>query len=163
MCRFYCDQIFRNLKTGTGILEKFQVWVSLAFVETLPSNLHMYIILNVNQSDSEVSPLTYHCVRTYLFAKMCLCVVKLPYFLLMTKHIIMPVILFILLCLGCVPLELVLLSFTHVATKCCINLTHLPQDKMATNLADNIFYCIFLNENVWISIAEVCSQGSNWQ
>ena len=28
-------------------------------------------------------------------------------------------------------------------------LTHLPMDKMA---ADDIFKCIFLNENVWISI-----------
>ena len=27
-----------------------------------------------------------------------------------------------------------------------------PQDKKATNLADDIFSCIFLNENVWISI-----------
>ena len=31
-------------------------------------------------------------------------------------------------------------------------LTHLPLDKMAANLADDIFNRIFLNENVWISI-----------
>ena len=31
-------------------------------------------------------------------------------------------------------------------------LTHLPLDKMATILADSIFKCIFLNENVWIPI-----------
>ena len=31
-------------------------------------------------------------------------------------------------------------------------LTHLPLDKMAVILADNIFNRIFLNENVWISI-----------
>ena len=30
--------------------------------------------------------------------------------------------------------------------------THLPLDKMAAILADNILKCIFLNENVWISI-----------
>ena len=33
-----------------------------------------------------------------------------------------------------------------------IDLTHLPQDKMAAMLADDIFKCIFLNENVSISI-----------
>ena len=31
-------------------------------------------------------------------------------------------------------------------------LTHLPLDKMAANLADDVFYRIFLNENVWIAI-----------
>ena len=31
-------------------------------------------------------------------------------------------------------------------------LTHLPLNKMATNLADDIFNHIFLNENVWILI-----------
>ena len=31
-------------------------------------------------------------------------------------------------------------------------LTHFPLDKMAANLADDIFCCIFLNENVWILI-----------
>ena len=31
-------------------------------------------------------------------------------------------------------------------------LSHLPVDKMATILAVDIFKCIFLNENVWISI-----------
>ena len=31
-------------------------------------------------------------------------------------------------------------------------LTHLPLDKMAAILAENIFKCIFLNENVRISI-----------
>ena len=31
-----------------------------------------------------------------------------------------------------------------------IILIHLPLDKMAAILADNIFKCIFLNENVWI-------------
>ena len=31
-------------------------------------------------------------------------------------------------------------------------LTHWGQDKMAAILPDNIFKCIFLNENVWISI-----------
>ena len=31
-------------------------------------------------------------------------------------------------------------------------LTHWPLDKMAANLADNIFNRIFLNENAWISI-----------
>ena len=29
----------------------------------------------------------------------------------------------------------------------CVNSTHPPLDKMATNLADDIFKCIFLNEN----------------
>ena len=28
-----------------------------------------------------------------------------------------------------------------------MQLTHLPLDKMAANLADNIFNCVFLNEN----------------
>ena len=31
-------------------------------------------------------------------------------------------------------------------------LVHLPLDKMAANLADDIFNRILLNENVWISI-----------
>ena len=31
-------------------------------------------------------------------------------------------------------------------------LTHLPLNKMAANLADDIFKCIFLNKNVWISL-----------
>ena len=31
-------------------------------------------------------------------------------------------------------------------------LTHLPLDKMAAILADDIFKCIFLNKNVRISI-----------
>ena len=31
-------------------------------------------------------------------------------------------------------------------------LTHLPLDKMANSLTDEIFKCIFLNENVRISI-----------
>ena len=31
-------------------------------------------------------------------------------------------------------------------------LTHLPLDKMAANLADDIFNRIFVNEDVWISI-----------
>ena len=30
--------------------------------------------------------------------------------------------------------------------------THLPLDKMAAILADDIFKCVFLNENIWISI-----------
>ena len=29
-------------------------------------------------------------------------------------------------------------------------LTHWGQDKMAAILADDIFKCIFLNENIWI-------------
>ena len=33
-----------------------------------------------------------------------------------------------------------------------ILLTHLPLDKMAAMLADDIFKCIFLNENDWIPI-----------
>ena len=33
-----------------------------------------------------------------------------------------------------------------------INLTYLPLDKMATILADDIFKCIFVNENDRISI-----------
>ena len=33
-----------------------------------------------------------------------------------------------------------------------IPLTHLPLKKMAAILADDIFKCIFLNENVWISL-----------
>ena len=32
-----------------------------------------------------------------------------------------------------------------------ITLTHLPLDKMAAFLADDIFKRIFLNENIWIS------------
>ena len=32
------------------------------------------------------------------------------------------------------------------------DLTHLPLDKMANSLTDEIFKCIFLNENVRISI-----------
>ena len=31
-------------------------------------------------------------------------------------------------------------------------LTHWGRDKMAVTLADDIFKCIFLKENVWISI-----------
>ena len=45
-------------------------------------------------------------------------------------------------------------------------LTHLPLDKMAAILADDIFKCIFLNENDIIPIQislKVCSQESNWQ
>ena len=34
----------------------------------------------------------------------------------------------------------------------CACLTHLPLNKMDAILADDIFKCIFLNENVWISI-----------
>ena len=41
-------------------------------------------------------------------------------------------------------------------TKSGIHLIHLPLDKMAAILADDIFKCIFLNENdkipVWISL-----------
>ena len=37
-------------------------------------------------------------------------------------------------------------------------LTHLPLDKMAAILADDIFKCVFLNENDIIPI-----QMSNWQ
>ena len=37
--------------------------------------------------------------------------------------------------------------------------THLPLDKMAAILADNIYKCVFLNEN----FTEICSQESNWQ
>ena len=33
-----------------------------------------------------------------------------------------------------------------------IPLTHLPLDKMAANLTDDIFNRILFNENVWISI-----------
>ena len=45
-------------------------------------------------------------------------------------------------------------------------LTHLPLDKMAAILADNIFNCIFLNENDRIPIQislKYFSQESNWQ
>ena len=31
-----------------------------------------------------------------------------------------------------------------------MTLTHLPLDKMTNNLADDIFNCIFFNENAWI-------------
>ena len=34
----------------------------------------------------------------------------------------------------------------------CVLLTHLPLDKMAAILADDIFKCIFMNEKVWILI-----------
>ena len=44
-------------------------------------------------------------------------------------------------------------------------LTHLPPDKMAAILADNIFKCILFNENdritIQINFTEICSQGSN--
>ena len=43
------------------------------------------------------------------------------------------------------------LSSMHVASD-PNELTHLPLNKMAAILADNIFKCIFLNENVWILI-----------
>ena len=33
-----------------------------------------------------------------------------------------------------------------------ILLTHWGRDKMAATLADDIFKCIFLDENIWISI-----------
>ena len=45
-------------------------------------------------------------------------------------------------------------------------LTHLPLDKMAAILADDIFKCIFLNENVRMSIQislKFVPKGSNWQ
>ena len=39
------------------------------------------------------------------------------------------------------------------------HLTHLPVGKVATDLADDIFECIFLNENDWIliQILLICS------
>ena len=45
-------------------------------------------------------------------------------------------------------------------------LSHLPLNKIAAILADDIFKWIFYGENVWVSIknfTEVCSQESNWQ
>ena len=49
-----------------------------------------------------------------------------------------------------------ILSWSLYSSQLCktltLVLTHLPLDKMAASLADNIFKCIFLNENVWILI-----------
>ena len=42
--------------------------------------------------------------------------------------------------------------FRSIATIDLFQLTHLPVDKMADNLADDIFKRIFLNENVRIRI-----------
>ena len=47
------------------------------------------------------------------------------------------------------------------------HVTHLPLDKMAANLADNIFRCIFMNEkfcfSIWISLKFVPrGQIDNW-
>ena len=44
-----------------------------------------------------------------------------------------------------------LLTILGLSSKCSI-LTHLPLDKMAPILAGDIFKCVFLNENIWISI-----------
>ena len=43
------------------------------------------------------------------------------------------------------------ISFQY-ETLCSCNLTHLPLDKMAAILADDIYNCIFLNENGRIPI-----------
>ena len=43
-------------------------------------------------------------------------------------------------------------SYPRVSHLIQVTATHLPLDKIAAILADDIFKCIFLNENVWISI-----------
>ena len=48
-----------------------------------------------------------------------------------------------------------------MADICISGLTHLPQDKMAAILADDIFKCILLNENDKssnLTFTETCSQ-----
>ena len=40
----------------------------------------------------------------------------------------------------------------YITVPLCWESTHLPLDKMAAVLEDNIFRCIFSNENVWISL-----------
>ena len=43
---------------------------------------------------------------------------------------------------------------------------HIEAGKNGRHFPDDIFQCIFLNEDIGISIkffTEVCSQGSNWQ
>ena len=47
---------------------------------------------------------------------------------------------------------MIMTGLIELFLSCLIALTHLPLIKMAAILADNIFKCIFLNENVWISL-----------
>ena len=50
----------------------------------------------------------------------------------------------------------------QILSLCMTQLTHFPLDKMAAILADNIFKCIFLNENdrIKISLKFVPNTGS---
>ena len=41
-----------------------------------------------------------------------------------------------------------------------VSLTYLSVDKMATNLAEDIYKCMFLNEN---DFTEICFLESSWQ
>ena len=60
-------------------------------------------------------------------------------------------------CNHCNLLVVVSVGWSYPISECVestrkLALTHWGQDKMAINFPEDIFKCIFLNENVWISI-----------